>query len=48
MERVWGYDYQGETRTIDVHIRTLRQKLGTEGERIETVRSVGYRMGGAR
>lgn len=48
LERVWGYDYQGETRTIDVHIRTLRQKLGTEGERIETVRSVGYRMGGTR
>lgn len=48
LARVWGYDYQGETRTIDVHIRTLRQKLGKEGELIETVRSVGYRLGGAR
>ncbi|MDO4542226.1 MAG: winged helix-turn-helix domain-containing protein, partial [Bacillota bacterium] len=47
LERVWGYDYQGETRTIDVHIRTLRQKLGSQGELIETVRSVGYRLGGA-
>ncbi|MEG2406743.1 MAG: helix-turn-helix domain-containing protein, partial [Clostridiales bacterium] len=34
------------TRTVDVHIRTLRQKLGAEGDAIETVRSVGYRMGG--
>lgn len=47
LERVWGYDYQGETRTVDVHIRTLRQKLGSQGELIETVRSVGYRLGGA-
>ncbi|MEG2658814.1 MAG: winged helix-turn-helix domain-containing protein, partial [Clostridiales bacterium] len=46
LQRVWGYDYQGETRTVDVHIRTLRQKLGAEGDAIETVRSVGYRMGG--
>lgn len=46
LERVWGYDYQGETRTVDVHIRTLRQKLGSQGELIETVRSVGYRLGG--
>ncbi|MEE0775898.1 MAG: response regulator transcription factor [Bacillota bacterium] len=44
LERVWGYDYHGETRTVDVHIRTLRQKLGGEGERIETVRGVGYRI----
>ena len=41
---VWGMDYDGETRTVDVHIRTLRQKLGACGERIETVRGVGYRM----
>ena len=43
---VWGYDFDGETRTVDVHIRTLRQKLGGCGERIETVRGVGYRIGG--
>lgn len=44
MERVWGTDYMGETRTIDMHIRTLRQKLGRCGEAIKTVRNVGYRM----
>ena len=43
MEQVWGTDYCGETRTVDMHIRTLRQKLGIYGERIETVRNVGYR-----
>lgn len=41
---IWGMDYDGETRTVDVHIRTLRQKLGDCGELIETVRGVGYRM----
>ena len=46
MEKVWGTDYYGETRTIDMHIRTLRQKLGAYGEKIETVRGVGYRMEG--
>ena len=40
---VWGGEYSGETRTVDMHIRTLRQKLGRYGARIETVRSVGYR-----
>ena len=44
MDRVWGTDYMGETRTIDMHIRTLRQKLGKCGESIKTVRNVGYRM----
>ena len=44
LERVWGYDYRGETRTVDVHIRTLRQKLGEQGHLIETVRGVGYRI----
>ena len=43
MEKVWGMDYYGETRTVDMHIRTLRQKLGPCGEHIETVRGVGYR-----
>ena len=41
---IWGYDYIGETRTVDVHIRSLRQKLGEYADMIETVRSVGYRM----
>lgn len=44
LEDVWGYDFDGETRTVDVHIRTLRQKLGKAGDRIETVRGVGYRI----
>ena len=44
LEDIWGYDFDGETRTVDVHIRTLRQKLGPCGEKIETVRGVGYRM----
>jgi len=46
LEEVWGYEYEGETRTLDVHIRTLRQKLGEAGAVIETVRGVGYRIGG--
>lgn len=41
---VWGEDYVGETRTLDMHIRTLRQKLGDYGKYIETVRNVGYRL----
>ena len=41
---VWGEDFVGETRTVDMHIRTLRQKLGESGAMIETVRNVGYRM----
>ncbi len=44
LSSVWGYDFDGESRTVDVHIRTLRQKLGTAGELIETVRGVGYRI----
>ena len=44
LQDVWGYDYVGESRTVDVHIRTLRAKLGTAGNLIETVRGVGYRM----
>lgn len=46
LEDIWGYDFDGETRTVDVHVRTLRQKLGNCGDRIETVRGVGYRMRG--
>lgn len=45
---VWDSDYIGETRTVDMHIRTLRKKLGSYGELIETVRNVGYRMGAKR
>ena len=45
LENIWGYGNESETRTVDVHIRTLRQKLGTAGAMIETVRGVGYRMG---
>lgn len=44
LEEIWGYDFDGETRTVDVHVRTLRQKLGASGELVETVRGVGYRM----
>ena len=44
LEKIWGSDYLGETRTVDVHIGTLRTKLGTCGEYIRTVRGVGYRM----
>ena len=44
LERVWGGDYLGETRTVDVHIGTLRTKLGDCGNYIRTVRGVGYRM----
>ncbi len=44
LEQVWGYSYEGETRTVDVHVRSLRQKLGDASERIETVRGVGYKL----
>ena len=44
MAQVWGTDYYGETRTVDMHIRTLRQKLGPYGSLIQTVRNVGYRL----
>ena len=46
LERIWGYTADIETRTLDVHIRSLRQKLGNSGECIETVRGVGYRIEG--
>ena len=42
MDQVWGTDYEGETRTIDMHVKTLRQKLGNYGNRIKTIRNVGY------
>ena len=46
LNSIWGYGFDGENRTVDVHIRTLRQKLGKCGEYIETVRGVGYKIGG--
>ncbi|PNV62271.1 DNA-binding response regulator [Clostridium sp. chh4-2] len=44
LSKIWGYDFDGETRTVDVHIRTLRQKLGIGGNYIETIRGVGYKI----
>ena len=44
LEDIWGYNFDGETRTVDVHVRSLRQKLVKEGDIIETVRGVGYRI----
>ncbi len=44
LDRVWGIDFEGESRTLDMHIKTLRQKLGSEGSLIKTVRNVGYIM----
>ena len=45
MEAVWGFAFTGETRTVDMHIKTLRKKLGPAGALVETVRNVGYRIG---
>ena len=44
LDEIWGHDFSGESRTLDVHIATLRQKLGSAGEVIETIRGVGYRL----
>lgn len=46
LEQIWGYGFEGETRTVDVHIQTLRSKLGTKAQLIKTVRGLGYKMGG--
>ena len=46
LNQIWGYEFDGESRTVDVHIRTLRQKLGTAGDMVETVRGVGYKISG--
>lgn len=46
IEQVWGYAFTGETRTVDVHVRTLRQKLGPAGAYVQTVRGYGYKMDG--
>lgn len=45
LQSIWGYRFDGESRTVDVHIRKLRQKLGAHGGRIETVKGVGYKIG---
>ncbi|MPN28493.1 Transcriptional regulatory protein CseB [bioreactor metagenome] len=44
LNQVWDYDYYGDTRTIDTHIKKLRQKLGPCGDYIETVRNIGYKF----
>lgn len=44
LNRIWGYSFDGESRTVDVHIRTLRQKLGSAGKIIQTVRGIGYKI----
>ena len=44
LDRVWGIDYEGESRTLDMHIKTLRRKIGEKGSLIQTVRNVGYTM----
>jgi two-component system alkaline phosphatase synthesis response regulator PhoP len=46
LERVWGYDYAGESRTVDMHVKSLRQKLGESGNVVKTVRNVGYKIEG--
>ena len=45
LNKIWGYDFDGENRTVDVHIRTLRTKLGECGNMIETIRGFGYKIG---
>ena len=45
LREIWGYDFSGESRTVDVHVRTLRSKLGSCGELIQTIRGVGYKAG---
>lgn len=47
LQKIWGYDFDGENRTVDVHIRTLRSKLGSAGDYVITVRGVGYKIGDA-
>ena len=45
MEKIWGYDFEHGNRTVDVHIQSLRKKLGTAGDAIKTIRNVGYKIG---
>ena len=46
LQRVWGWDFDGGSRTVDVHVQTIRAKLGDDSDLIETVRGVGYRLRG--
>ena len=46
LQEIWGYEFDGENRTVDVHVRTLRSKLGPAGDVVETIRGIGYRIGG--
>jgi len=46
LQDIWGYEFDGENRTVDVHVRTLRAKLGECGDVVETIRGIGYRIGG--
>ncbi len=48
LDEIWGYDYYGDTRTVDVHIRHLRSKIGEMAGLIQTVRGVGYKMVGSK
>lgn len=45
LNKIWGYSFDGESRTVDVHIRTLRKKLGSAGDVVKTIRGVGYKIG---
>lgn len=45
VEKIWGYEFEGESRTVDMHVKTLRQKLGSAGEHIQTIRGIGYKLG---
>ncbi len=45
MDKVWGFDYEGESRTVDMHVKSLRKKLGTFENKIQTIRNVGYKLG---
>lgn len=47
LSTIWGYDFDGSSRTVDVHVRTLRQKLGSAGAYIQTIRGIGYKIGDA-
>ena len=44
MERIWGYNYELSSRTLDMHVKTLRQKLGAKGAMIQTIRNVGFKL----
>ena len=44
MERIWGYNYELSSRTLDMHVKTLRQKLGRKGAMVQTIRNVGFKL----